>query len=107
MTSPQLDSLFGALADPTRRAIIAMLAERDLSAGEVAAAFDISRPAVARHMRVLRNSGIVGVQSRGRTRINHLEAAALAPAAQWIRYYERFWDDKLATLKTRIEEQEK
>ncbi len=104
MPTEQLDTLFGALADPTRRAIIGMLGEGEKSAGEVAGAFPLlSRPAVAKHLRVLKDCGIVADRAEGRQRINRLEPQAMAPATAWIRFFEQFWDDKLARLKAELE----
>lgn len=75
---PQADAIFAALADPTRRAILQMLRERDLTVHEIAAAFAISRPAVSKHLRVLREAGLVRDREVGRTRVHQL---ATGPAA--------------------------
>lgn len=102
---PAMDPVFRALADPTRRDIVAMLADRPRAAGEVAQRFDISRPGVARHLRILRESGLVVTRARGRKRINYLNAAPLAGASDWLRQFEPFWKDRLAALKTAIEKE--
>ncbi len=104
--SPELDSVFAAVADPTRRAIIEALSAGDETAGSLAARFPISRPAVARHIRVLRESGIVVVQRRGRERVNSLDPRVLGPAMEWIKHMSRFWDDRLAKLKQAVEGEE-
>lgn len=96
--------VFRALADPTRRAIIAMLAERDRSIGDIAAGFDMTRPAVAKHLAILKEGGIVTVEQKGRERINRLNPRALRTAADWLNHFDRFWDDKLANLKKVVEE---
>lgn len=101
--SSELDTVFAAMADPTRRAIIEALSAGDETAGSLAARFPISRPAVARHIRVLRNSGIVMVRRRGRERVNSLNPRVLGPAMEWIEHMSRFWDERLAALKSEVE----
>ncbi|MFQ5563668.1 MAG: ArsR/SmtB family transcription factor [Parvularculaceae bacterium] len=98
-------AVFRAIADPTRRAIIAMLAERDRPVADIAAHFDISRPAVAKHLAVLREGGLITVKAKGRERINQLNPPALKVAADWIRQFDRFWDERLAKLKEAVEKE--
>lgn len=95
---------FTAIADPTRRQIVALLADRDRTVNEIAGTFDISRPAVSKHLRVLRRAGLVDQVKRGRTHVQHFNADALRPVAEWINHYGQFWDERLATLKAMIEE---
>ena len=95
--------VFRALADPTRRAIIAMLADGARPVGDIAAEFDMTRPAVAKHLAILKEGGVVTTEKKGRERINRLNPAALKSAADWLRYFDRFWDDRLAKLKTEVE----
>lgn len=76
--------LFAALADPTRRRILQLLAERERAAGELAAAFSVSRPAISRHLRVLREAGLIRWRGDAQRRIYRLERDALIPAEQWI-----------------------
>ena len=95
--------VFRALADPTRRAVIMMLAEQDLSVNMIANHFDISRPAIAKHLAILRDSGMVSVRTEGRERINHLNPEALKAAFDWLNYFENFWDDRLDALKHAVE----
>ena len=95
---------FRAIADPTRRAIIGMLADRDMTIGEVANGFDMSRPAVAKHLGILKEGGLVTVRQEGRERIHALEAQALQPVLTWVERFSHYWDDKLAKLKTAVEE---
>ncbi|MFY0638009.1 ArsR/SmtB family transcription factor [Maricaulis maris] len=97
------DHVFRALADPTRRSILLMLAERDRTVGEVASRFDMTRPAVAKHLKVLGDGGLVTVEARGRERINRLNPEPLAQVAQWVARFEVFWDERLATLKQAVE----
>ena len=104
--SSELDTVFAAMADPTRRAIIEALSAGDETAGSLAARFPISRPAVARHIRVLRDSGIVVVRPRGRERVNSLNPRVLGPAMEWIEHMSRFWDDRLAKLRQAVEGEE-
>jgi DNA-binding transcriptional ArsR family regulator len=100
------DDHFTALADPTRRRIIAMLVERDRTVNEIAEEFDISRPAISKHLRVLRHAGLVREEKRGRERIQRFNGAALKPVADWINKYESFWEQKLAGLKRLVEEEQ-
>ncbi len=98
--------VFRALADPTRRAIIAMLAEGERPIGEIAAAFDMTRPAVAKHLAVLRGGDLIAVEQRGRERINRLNPRALRTAADWLNHFDVFWDERLAALKGAVERKE-
>jgi DNA-binding transcriptional ArsR family regulator len=95
--------VFRSLADPTRRAVVMLLAEQDLSVGMIAKQFDMTRPAVAKHLGVLRDSGLISIHQHGRERINHLNPEALKAAFDWLRYFDRFWDDRLAALKDAVE----
>lgn len=94
---------FKALADPTRRSIIGMLAEQSLSVNDIAENFDMSRPAIAKHLGILRDGDIITVKVQGRERINSLRPQALKSVADWLEQYSRFWDEKLDNLKTAIE----
>ena len=94
--------LYGALADPVRRQIIELLAHRPLPAGRVAAAFShISRPAVSRHLRLLRDAGLVEADLAGRERIYRMETAALGEIEGWIARL-RSWDEHLDALETEV-----
>lgn len=101
----QLDGLFGALADPTRRAIVGRLAERDLGVLELAGDFPISQPAVSKHLRVLEDAGLVSRRQVGRQRLCKLEPHRLQPVAAWVSPYERFWTGSFARLDAYLEEQ--
>lgn len=104
MRSPRdVQLVFRALADPTRRAIIAMLAEGERPIAEIAAAFDMTRPAVAKHLAVLREGDLIAVELRGRERINRLNPRALRAAADWLNHFDAFWDERLAALKGAVE----
>ena len=102
--SDNAQPVFRALADPTRRAIINMLAEGDRPIAEIAAAFDMTRPAVAKHLAILREGGVIAVEAKGRERIHRLNPQALKTAADWLSYFDRFWDDRLAKLKKAVED---
>jgi DNA-binding transcriptional ArsR family regulator len=95
--------VFRALADPTRRAIIAMLAEGERPIAEIAAAFDMTRPAIAKHLAVLREGRLIDVEPRGRKRINRLNPRALRTAADWLNHLDVFWDERLAALRAVVE----
>jgi len=105
--SPAAQSAFRALADPTRREILLMLRDGNMTIADVAGNFDMTRAAVKKHLTVLSDGGLITVEARGRERINHLNPAGLAPVLNWLEYFDAFWDDKLATLKTAIEKDKK
>jgi len=95
--------IFRALADPTRRAILAMLADGERPVAEIAAVFDMTRPAVAKHLSVLRAGDLIAVEQRGRERINRLKPQALRTAVEWLNHFDVFWDERLAALKLAVE----
>jgi DNA-binding transcriptional ArsR family regulator len=98
MTLDQLSSVFGALADPTRRAILARLAEGDLPVRELAAPFPISQPAISRHLKVLEHAGLISRSRRATARLSHLEPEPLREATEWLARYQAFWDERFARL---------
>lgn len=98
--------IFRALADPTRRAIITMLAEGERPIVEIASAFAMTRPAIAKHLAVLRAGAIIVVERKGRETVNRLNPAALRTAADWLSYFDQFWDQKLTALKAAVENRE-
>src|SRR4029453_18268470 len=102
-----LDAVFHALADPTRRAMLGHLAERELTIGELATPFHMSFAGASKHVRVLESAGLVKRTIRGRTHLCRLEAARLADANAWLRRYERFWNAKLDALEALLLEEEK
>jgi DNA-binding transcriptional ArsR family regulator len=91
-----------ALSDPTRRRIVELLAEREVSAGELAAQFSTSRPAVSRHLRVLREQGLVTVRSEAQRRLYSLDPAPLAELDAWLGRYRSFWAHRLDALDTQL-----
>lgn len=97
---------FRALADPTRRAILNMLADNDMTIAEVSDHFDMTRAAIKKHLTVLHEGGLIHVHPRGRERVNALNPDGMAPVRDWLRYFDRFWDEKLSDLKTLVEEKD-
>lgn len=98
-----LDLVFGALADPTRRAILASLQNEEAPVHDLAARFSISRPGVSKHLAVLRNAGLVSEERRGRENFYAIEREALAEARTWLT---AFWKGRLAALKQLAEEEQ-
>ena len=103
----RLDATFAALADPTRRAIVARLAVGDATVNELAAPFDLSLPGISKHLKVLERSGLISRRRRAQFRPCHLERQALDAAVDWIETNRRLWterfdklDDHLRTLQT-------
>ncbi len=93
-----MDRVLGAIADPTRRAILARLAQSNARVTELAAAFPISLNSVSKHVRKLEDAGLVHREVRGRDHVLSLNAAPLSEAADWIAHYQRFWTESLAAL---------
>jgi DNA-binding transcriptional ArsR family regulator len=98
MIGDQLDMVFGALADPTRRAILARLADGDATVGELAAPFAMSQPAISRHLKVLERAGLISRQRRATARLSHLEAEPLREATAWLAGYRAYWDESYERL---------
>jgi DNA-binding transcriptional ArsR family regulator len=95
-------AVFEALADPTRRRILELLAAGERSAGELAAEFAISRPGVSRHLRVLRESGLVRSRGEGQRRLYSVDPAPLAEVQEWLTRYREFWAQRLDALDTEV-----
>jgi DNA-binding transcriptional ArsR family regulator len=93
MASDQLSLVFGALADPTRRAILTRLAEGQATVAELAVPFSVSQPAISKHLKVLENAGLVSRTRRATARLSRLEAAPLRDVTTWLAGYQRFWDE--------------
>jgi DNA-binding transcriptional ArsR family regulator len=98
MSTDELSRTFAALADPTRRAILARLAVGEATVGELAAPFDMTFAAVSKHLRVLENAGLVSRGREAQFRPAQLDARPLAAASGWIGDYARFWADSLGSL---------
>ena len=101
--TPSEQKGFRALADPTRRSILQLLAKQDMTIAEVADNFDMTRAAVKKHLVVLRDGDLISVRTEGRSRRNTLNADGLKRLVDWFSYFDAFWDSKLSTLKTQIE----
>jgi DNA-binding transcriptional ArsR family regulator len=98
--TPQLDDLFAALADPTRRAIVErLLSAGELSASDVAAPFDISAPAISRHLQVLERAGLIERRSEKQWRFVRVRADALVPVENWLSRQRRHWSAALDRLE--------
>jgi DNA-binding transcriptional ArsR family regulator len=91
-----------AIADPVRRDILVLLRTRALTAGDIARRFEISRPAVSRHLRVLREAGVVTADTRGRERLYRLAPAPLAELAGWLQQFSQRWEQRLDALETEV-----
>lgn len=102
MTEPEQLG-FRALADPTRRNILQMLASKDMTIGEVAANFEITRAAVKKHLTILNEGNLISVQVEGRSRMNALNPEGLKRLFDWFGYFDAFWDSNLEKLKSEIE----
>lgn len=105
--APQLGLTFAALADPTRRAILERLAQGDLAVTELAEPFQVSLPAISKHLRVLERAGLVVQERRGRTRQCRLVAAPMKEAADWISRYRVYWERQLDVLADYLAELQK
>jgi DNA-binding transcriptional ArsR family regulator len=98
MQADRLSSVFGALADPTRRAILARLTEGDLTVAELATPFPMSQPAISRHLKVLERAGLVSRSRRATARLSHLEATPLRDATAWLARYREYWEESYSRL---------
>jgi DNA-binding transcriptional ArsR family regulator len=97
------EATFGALADPTRRAVLDLLRHGSLPAGTIAQAFPMSRPAISKHLRLLRRAHLVQEQRQGRQRIYHLNPDPLRTVDIWLEQYRTFWQTSLSGLKAFVE----
>jgi DNA-binding transcriptional ArsR family regulator len=94
---------FRALADPTRRSILMLLSAQDMSIGDVAAQFEVTRGAIKKHLSILEEGKLISVRTAGRERINHLEPNTLQAVSDWLGYFDKYWDERLAGLKQAVE----
>src|SRR5437899_9345394 len=104
MTPDRLDVTFAALADPTRRAILARLAKGEASVMELAEPFAMSQPAISKHLKVLERAGLISGGRDAQRRPRRLEAEALAEAAVWLENYRQFWEARFQQLDVLLEE---
>ncbi len=100
MISAELSAVFSALSDPTRRAILARLSKGEAPVKDLAAPFDLSGPAITKHLNVLERAGLISRGREGQLRPCRLEPHALAPAADWIDQYRAMWEERLDRLDT-------
>ena len=98
-----LDDVFHALADPTRRAMLKNLSKFEHTVGELAAPFSITLAAASKHIKVLERAGLVRRSIEGRTHVCSLDAAPLHAGMEWIRHYEKYWNERLDVLKGLLE----
>src|SRR5213592_997204 len=94
----QLDAVFGALADRTRRGILARLADGEASVNELCAPFAVSQPAISQHLKVLERAGLISRSRRGTARLSHLEAQPLMDAVTWLGSYREYWEESYERL---------
>jgi DNA-binding transcriptional ArsR family regulator len=93
MPADRLSAVFGALADPIRRAILTRLTEGDATVAELAAPFSVSQPAISRHLKVLETAGLISRTRRSTARLSRLEAEPLREVTTWLARYQMFWDE--------------
>ena len=98
MAVDRLSAVFGALADPTRRALLTRLTEGDATVAELAAPFRVSQPAISRHLKVLEQAGLISRRRRATARLSHLEAEPLREATVWLARYREYWDESYERL---------
>jgi DNA-binding transcriptional ArsR family regulator len=103
MVTDQLSAVFGALADPTRRAILARLADGDANVGDLAAPFHISQPAISKHLKVLERAGLISRTRRATARLSHLEGEPLREATEWLARYRVYWEESYGRLDGLLE----
>lgn len=97
-----LNEIFHALSDPTRREIVYMMAQKERTVSELAEPFDMSLAAISKHIKVLERANLVERNVRGRTHICRLNAASLSQASEWLRFYERFWSNRFDLLEKEL-----
>jgi len=102
--SDRLDATFAALADPTRRAILARLATGEASVTELAAPFEMSQPAISKHLKVLERAGLISRGRDAQLRPSRLEAQPLAEANEWLERYRQFWESSFQRLDVLLDE---
>ena len=104
MTADPLSTTFAALADPTRRAILARLAKGDATVMELAKPFDISQPAISKHLKVLQRAGLIEQGRQAQWRPRHLRAGPLREVADWVDQYRRHWEESFERLDVVLKE---
>ncbi|HUN58602.1 MAG TPA: metalloregulator ArsR/SmtB family transcription factor [Candidatus Binataceae bacterium] len=107
LQTPQLNSVFHALGDPTRRRMLRELADGERTVTQLADPFAISLAAASKHIKVLENAGLLRREVRGRTHLCRLDPGPLASAQEWLNFYERFWNDRLDALERLLRDHDK
>ncbi|PJZ76203.1 ArsR/SmtB family transcription factor [Leptospira neocaledonica] len=102
--SNRLDATFAALSDPTRRAILARLANGEVSVMDLAKPFSMSQPAISKHLKVLERAGLISGIKDAQKRLRKIEAKPLAEATEWLENYRKFWEGRFNQLDSLIEE---
>jgi DNA-binding transcriptional ArsR family regulator len=102
-TEVELDRVFGALADPTRRAILTRLAEGEATVAQLTVPFTVSQPAISRHLKVLERAGLISRTRRATARLSHLEAEPMKEAAVWLAGYREYWEESYERLDELLE----
>ncbi len=98
--------VFNAIADPTRREIIDLLADKSLPVNEVAERFEISRPAISKHIKILNECGLVMIRKKGRKRYCRADTRKLLEVIEWAQRYRKFWDERLDALENLLTEED-
>jgi DNA-binding transcriptional ArsR family regulator len=106
LQAPQLDSVFHALGDATRRQMLRDLSHGERTVGQLAQPFAISLAAASKHIKALENAGLIHREVRGRTHLCRLDPGPLASAHEWLSFYERFWTDRLDVLEQLLREED-
>jgi DNA-binding transcriptional ArsR family regulator len=104
LSESELDRAFGALSDPTRRAILARLAQGDAGVLDVAAPFPMSQPAITKHLNVLEDAGLISRHRRARQRLCHLEPVRMKQLSDWVGSYREFWEESFERLDELLDE---
>ena len=107
MNDATLDAVFAALADPTRRAILARLAKGNATVNELGAPFDMTQPAISKHLKVLENAGLISRSRDAQRRPRRIEPKRLAQANQWLEKYKKLWETRYQGLDTLLERLQK
>jgi len=101
----KIDNVFSALSDQSRREILLMLTDKTMTVNSIAENFNISRPAISKHLKVLRKTNLVITGQKGRERYYQLNVEPLNEVRDWLKFYDKFWDTKLNSLKNYLEEE--
>ncbi|TMW70350.1 ArsR/SmtB family transcription factor [Alteribacter natronophilus] len=104
MAAERKHDVFQAVADPTRREIVQMLANEDMAVTRISSRFAMSRPAISKHLKVLAEAELVSVRKAGREKRYRLEPEALNELREWLAWFDRFWDNKLEKLRHEVED---